>query len=679
MTQSTLFSKILVANRSEIACRVFTTAKKMGIATAAIYSDADTNALHTKVADEAIAIGGVSAAESYLVIDKVIDACKQCGADAVHPGYGFLSENAEFAERLQREGITFIGPSEGAIKSMGDKITSKKISADAGVNTVPGFMGIIDDAEHCVKIATEIGYPVMIKASAGGGGKGMRIAWDDNEAREGFDRSKSEAKSSFGDDRIFVEKFITNPRHIEIQVLADNHGNCIALGERECSIQRRNQKVVEEAPSPFLDEALRASMSAQAVALSHQVNYSSAGTVEFIVDGDKNFYFLEMNTRLQVEHPVTELVTGVDLVEQMIRVAANEKLSLQQEDVTLNGWAIECRLYAEDPRRGFLPSIGRLSRYRPPETISVDGVLAVRNDTGVQEGGEISMHYDPMIAKLCTWGPTRDQAIKSMSRALDQFDLEGVGNNLPFLSSILSHQRFISGNLSTAFIDDEYPDGFYDAPLPKDKQHLFAAVAATISTIEQSYYRPQDASEIVVNSKASNPLPLTLKIGDITNDVSISKDSHNTFTAEINGQTLQVQTLWQPGQTITSVEANEERLDFKVYLTTGRVTLEHAGFRATATVLPRYFSRLAELMPEKVAEDLSKYLLCPMPGLVVHLHVGEGDTVEPGQPLGVVEAMKMENVLLAEKKGTVVNIPVSIGDSLQVDDIIMEFQPEVSP
>jgi len=679
MTQSPLFSKILVANRGEIACRVFATAKKMGIATAAIYSDADANALHTKVADEAISIGGVSAAESYLVIDKIIDACKQCGADAVHPGYGFLSENADFAERLHREGITFIGPSGDAIKSMGDKITSKKISADAGVNTVPGFMGVIDNTEHCVKIATEIGYPVMIKASAGGGGKGMRIAWNDSEAREGFDRSKSEAQSSFGDDRIFVEKFITNPRHIEIQVLADNHGNCIALGERECSIQRRNQKVIEEAPSPFLDEALRANMGAQAVALSHQVNYSSAGTVEFIVDTDKNFYFLEMNTRLQVEHPVTELVTGVDLVEQMIRVAANEKLSLQQKDVTLNGWAIECRLYAEDPKRGFLPSIGRLSRYRPPGTISVDNELVVRNDTGVEEGGEISMHYDPMIAKLCTWGPTRDQAIESMSRSLDQFDLEGVGNNLQFLSSILNHQRFISGNLSTAFIDEEYPDGFHDAPLPKDKQHLFAAVAATVSAIEQKYYRPQDASGIAVNSEASKSLLLTLTIGDQTNDISVSEDSNGAFTTDVSGQIHQVQTTWQPGHTITSVEVNGEGLDLKVFTATGQVTLEHAGFRATAALLPRHLSRLAELMPEKVTEDLSKYLLCPMPGLVVHLHVGKGDTVEPGQPLGVVEAMKMENVLLAEKKGTVINIPVSVGDSLQVDDIIMEFQPEATP
>ncbi len=454
-----MFSKILVANRGEIACRVFSTAQRMGIKTVAIYSDADAQAVHTLMADEAVAIGGVTAAESYLQIDKVIDACRKTGADAVHPGYGFLSEQAEFPTRLEKAGITFIGPSPSAMLAMGDKITSKKLSAEAGVNTVPGFMGIIDDAQHCVKIASEIGYPVMIKASAGGGGKGMRIAWNDAEASEGFERSKSEAKSSFGDDRIFVEKFITTPRHIEIQVLADKHGNCIYLGERECSIQRRNQKVVEEAPSPFLDDATRRAMGEQAVALSRAVDYVSAGTVEFIVDSQKKFYFLEMNTRLQVEHPVTELITGVDLVEQMIRVAAGKKLEMSQEDVKLNGWAIESRLYAEDPKRGFLPSIGRLSRYRPPVSAST-AENVVRNDTGVDEGGEISMYYDPMIAKLCTWSTTRESAIDGMSRALDQFELEGVGNNLQFLSAIMNHPRFRSGDISTAFIEEEYPDGF---------------------------------------------------------------------------------------------------------------------------------------------------------------------------------------------------------------------------
>ncbi len=679
MTQATLFSKILVANRGEIACRVFATAKKMGIATVAVYSEPDAPALHTTVADEAIGIGGVSAAESYLVIDKIIEACKTSGADAVHPGYGFLSENAEFAERLQRENITFIGPSSAAIKSMGDKITSKKISAEAGVNTVPGFMGIIDDAAHCVKIASDIGYPVMIKASAGGGGKGMRIAWNDREARDGFDRSKSEAKSSFGDDRIFVEKFITDPRHIEIQVLADNHGNCIALGERECSIQRRNQKVVEEAPSPFVDQTLRSNMSKQAVALSREVNYSSAGTVEFIVDNDKNFYFLEMNTRLQVEHPVTELVTGVDLVEQMIRIAANEKLSLQQSDIKLNGWAVECRLYAEDPKRGFLPSIGRLSRYRPPETKAADNVLVVRNDTGVEEGGEISMHYDPMIAKLCTWAPSRSLAINCMSRALDQFELEGVGNNLQFLSSILGHKRFHAGNLSTAFIDEEYPNGFQDAPIPKEHIPVFAAVAATVSRIEQTYYQPEGSNEIVRNSQAQRSTPLTVRLPSQSIDLSITESGNSDFTTEFEDQTLQVQTTWLPGQKITTVVVDDKELDFKVNLATGRVTLEHKGLRANLVVIPRHLANLFDLMPEKVPEDLSKYLLCPMPGLVVELMATVGDEVEPGQPLGVVEAMKMENVLLAEKKGIVKSVPVSVGDSLQVDDVIMEFQSGDSP
>jgi propionyl-CoA carboxylase alpha chain len=479
-----MFKKILIANRGEIACRVIKTARKMGIATVAVYSDADRNALHVEMADEAVHIGPAQANQSYIVIDKVMEAIRQTGAEAVHPGYGFLSENPKFAEALEAEGVAFIGPPKGAIEAMGDKITSKKLADEAGVSTVPGVMGLIDDAEEAVRISSEIGYPVMIKASAGGGGKGMRIAWNDEEAREGFQSSKNEAASSFGDDRIFIEKFVTQPRHIEIQVLADQHGNCIYLGERECSIQRRNQKVIEEAPSPFLDAETRKAMGEQAVALAQAVGYTSAGTVEFIVDGEKNFYFLEMNTRLQVEHPVTELITGIDLVEQMIRVAAGEKLALAQDDVKLEGWAIESRLYAEDPYRKFLPSIGRLTRYRPPEEIATPERV-VRNDTGVFEGGEISMYYDPMIAKLCTWAPTRADAIEGMRQALDGFEVEGIGHNLPFLSAVMEHPKFVAGDMTTAFIAEEWPEGFAGETLAADALRRVVAAAAAMHRVAE--------------------------------------------------------------------------------------------------------------------------------------------------------------------------------------------------
>ena len=479
-----MFSKILIANRGEIACRVIKTARKMGIKTVAIYSDADRNALHVAMADEAVHIGPPPANQSYIVIDKVMQAIRQSGAEAVHPGYGFLSENSKFAEALDAEGVAFVGPPVGAIEKMGDKITSKKIAQEAGVSTVPGYMGLIEDAEEAVRISQEIGYPVMIKASAGGGGKGMRIAWNDTEAREGFQSSKNEAANSFGDDRIFIEKFVTQPRHIEIQVLADSHGNCIYLGERECSIQRRNQKVVEEAPSPFLDPGTRKAMGEQACALAKAVGYTSAGTVEFIVDGEKNFYFLEMNTRLQVEHPVTELITGVDLVEQMIRVAHGEKLSIRQSDVKLNGWAIESRLYAEDPYRNFLPSIGRLSTYRPPAESSTE-TSVVRNDTGVFEGGEISMYYDPMIAKLCTWAPDRLGAIEHMRLALDRFEVEGIGHNLPFLSAVMDHPKFVKGDMTTAFIAEEYPDGFEGVILEEAALKSIAASCAAMNRVAE--------------------------------------------------------------------------------------------------------------------------------------------------------------------------------------------------
>ena len=673
-------SKILVANRGEIACRVFATAKKLGIATVAIYSDADANALHVKHADESVAIGGVIAAESYLLIDKVIDACRSTGADAVHPGYGFLSEQPDFPKQLEEAGITFIGPGPDAIRAMGDKITSKKLSADAGVNTVPGYMGIIDDAEHCRKIADEIGYPVMIKASAGGGGKGMRIAWSADEVLDGFERSASEARSSFGDDRIFVEKFITDPRHIEIQVLADKHGNCIYLGERECSIQRRNQKVIEEAPSPFLDEKTRQAMGEQAVALSKAVNYSSAGTVEFIVDGDRNFYFLEMNTRLQVEHPVTELITGVDLVEQMINVAAGKPLELTQEDIKLNGWAMESRLYAEDPKRNFLPSIGRLVRYRPPQELATNsgdnsGAI-IRNDTGVEEGSEISMYYDPMIAKLCTWDKTRELAIDGMSDALDQFELGGVGNNLQFLSAIMNHPRFREGRLTTAFIDEEYPDGFSDTDPDAALMPRFIATAATFNHIEKRFYQSDRASgnaAVLSGQSTDGDDGVVVRVSGNNTPVTVT-GSEGHYTAIADAAAIDVSTEWQPGDRVATINVDGTIASMQVIKSVAGYELWHGGYQVKMQVMSPRKAELAALMLEKVPEDLSRFLLCPMPGLVVALHVKEGDSVEAGQPLAVVEAMKMENVLQAQKSGVVTSVPVSVGDSLQVDEVIMEFE-----
>jgi len=668
-----MFTKILVANRGEIACRVFASARRMGIKTVAIYSEVDVEAVHVKAADVAISIGGKTAAESYLLIDKVIDACRQSGADAVHPGYGFLSENAEFSRRLLQEGITFIGPSESAILSMGDKITSKKLSSEAGVNIVPGYMGIIENAEHCIRIAADIGYPVMIKASAGGGGKGMRIAWSDAEAGEGFERSRSEAQSSFGDDRIFVEKFITQPRHIEIQVLADNHGNCIYLGERECSIQRRNQKVVEEAPSPFLDEGTRRAMGEQAVALAQAVDYTSAGTVEFIVDSQKQFYFLEMNTRLQVEHPVTELITGVDLVEQMIRIAADEKLSVSQADVKLTGWAIESRLYAEDPKRNFLPSIGRLSRYRPPQTQATKDHV-VRNDTGVEEGGEISVYYDPMIAKLCTWSLTREAAIDDMSRALDQFDLQGVGNNLQFLSAIMKHHRFRSGEISTAFIEEEYPDGFVDTDPPSETLRLFAVAASVLSHLSQRSLKSDSDSNVLRGISNAVSHDDVVFIGKEQTLLNVCADKSRYLLTHDSGYEYVVTTDWRAGQAIATLCINEKDYDFKTRRLVAARSLEHGGYLVKAQVLSPAKAALVSLMPVKKPADLSQYLLCPMPGLVSSVLVKAGDTVEPGQPLAIVEAMKMENLLVAEKSCVVSRIPVSTGDSLQVDEIIMEFE-----
>lgn len=662
--------KILIANRGEIACRVIRTAKKMGIKTVAVYSDADANALHVREADEAVHIGPAPSSQSYIVIDKIMDAIRQTGADAVHPGYGFLSENPLFAEALEKAGVTFIGPPVGAIQAMGDKITSKKIAAEAGVSTVPGHMGLIEDADEAVKISASIGYPVMIKASAGGGGKGMRIAWNDAEAREGFQSSKNEAKSSFGDDRIFIEKFVTEPRHIEIQVLGDKHGNCLYLGERECSIQRRNQKVIEEAPSPFLDEATRRAMGEQAVALAKAVGYHSAGTVEFIVDGKANkFYFLEMNTRLQVEHPVTELVTGIDLVEQMIRVASGETLALKQEDVKLNGWAIESRLYAEDPFRNFLPSIGRLSRYRPPVEGQRENGTVVRNDTGVYEGGEISMYYDPMIAKLCTWGETREVAIDAMAAALNDFEVEGIGHNLPFLSAVMGQERFRSGRLTTAYIAEEFPEGFSGVAPDAASSQKLAAIAVLINAKLQA--RAAQISGTIGNHARKIGKEWVVQLGDVSHAVSLDADVVRFDEA---GTSITVSGEWQPGQTHAHFQLNGEKLGVKVDLVGSAIRLRANGMDVLARVRSPRVAELAKLMPVKLPPDTSRMLLCPMPGVITGVAVKAGDTVEAGQTLATVEAMKMENVLKAERKGVVKRVAASAGQSLAVDELIMEFE-----
>ncbi|MFZ7090123.1 acetyl-CoA carboxylase biotin carboxylase subunit [Primorskyibacter sp. 2E233] len=666
-----MFDKILIANRGEIACRVIKTAQKMGIKTVAVYSDADKHALHVEMADEAVHIGPPQANQSYIVIDKIMEAIKQSGAQAVHPGYGFLSENPKFAEALEAAGVAFIGPPVKAIEAMGDKITSKKIAQEANVSTVPGYMGLIEDADEAVKISNEVGYPVMIKASAGGGGKGMRIAWNDDEAREGFQSSKNEAASSFGDDRIFIEKFVTQPRHIEIQVLCDAHGNGIYLNERECSIQRRNQKVVEEAPSPFLDEATRKAMGEQSVALAKAVGYASAGTVEFIVDGDRNFYFLEMNTRLQVEHPVTELITGVDLVEQMIRVANGEPLSITQDDVKINGWAIENRLYAEDPYRNFLPSIGRLTRYRPPaEGPLGDGI--VRNDTGVFEGGEISMYYDPMIAKLCTWGHTRGEAIETMRNALDSFEVEGIGHNLPFVAAVMDHPKFVSGDMTTAFIAEEYPDGFEGVTLGEDELRRVAAAAAAMNRVAE--IRRARISGRIDNHERHVGEDWNVALQGTSFDVVIAADHEGSTVTFKDGSTLRVEGNWTPGDTLATMTVGGASLVLKVDKITHGFRLRTRGADLKVHVRTPRQAELASLMPEKLPPDTSKLLLCPMPGLIVKVNVEVGDEVQDGQALCTVEAMKMENILRAEKSGVVSKINAAAGDSLAVDDVIMEFE-----
>ena len=673
-----MFKKILIANRGEIACRVIKTARRMGIQTVAVYSDADAMAPFVQMADEAVQIGPPPASESYLIADKIIAACKQTGAEAVHPGYGFLSERTSFAEALAAEGIEFIGPPVNAIAAMGDKIESKKLAKEAGVNVVPGYVGEIEDTEHAVRISNEIGYPVMMKASAGGGGKGMRLAYSEQDVREGFEATKREGLNSFGDDRVFIEKFILNPRHIEIQILGDKHGNILYLNERECSIQRRHQKVVEEAPSPFVTPKMRKAMGEQCVALSKAVGYYSAGTVELIVSGadptGESFYFLEMNTRLQVEHPVTEAITGVDLVEQMIRVAAGQKLEMTQNDVKIDGWAIENRVYAEDPYRGFLPSTGRLVRYNPPVEGWTDdgaengrrGVDGIRVDDGVYEGGQVSMFYDPMIAKLVTWGETRDEAADKQIAALDAFEIEGLGHNIDFVSAIMQHPRFRSGELTTGFIAEEYPEGFHGAPASDDLKVKLAAIGAFVATARSDRSRRVDGQ---LATPLDPPSEWTVTIDKEPFEVVIGAE-----TVVVNGAEVELALEYTPGDRFIDAEVDGEDITIKIEPTRLGFKMTTRGAIHQIGCLPTRVASLSQHMIEKIPPDLSKYLICPMPGLLVSLNVAEGDKVESGQPLAVIEAMKMENILRAEKSGVVKSVNAKAGDSLAVDAVILELE-----
>ena len=677
-----MFKKILVANRGEIACRVMRTAKRMGIATVAVYSDADARSPHVLMADESVRLGPAPAADSYLKAELILLAAKETGADCIHPGYGFLSERESFARACAEAGIAFVGPPPNAIAAMGDKIESKKLAKAAGVNVVPGYLGEIADTDEAVRIASEIGYPVMMKASAGGGGKGMRLAWSEADVREGFEATKREGLASFGDDRVFIEKFIESPRHIEIQVLGDQHGTIVYLGERECSVQRRHQKVVEEAPSPFVSPAMRRKMGEQAVALARAVGYYSAGTVELIVSGadtsGDGFYFLEMNTRLQVEHPVTEAITGLDLVEQMIRVAAGETLAFAQEDVRLNGWAIENRVYAEDPYRGFLPSIGRLVRYAPPADAPTPyaatpfadagegGDAYVRVDDGVAEGGEVSMFYDPMIAKLVTWAPTREEAIDAQVAALDEFVIEGPGTNLDFLSALMQHPRFRAGALTTGFIAEEYPEGFTGAPASSDLLGILAATAAFAATAQADRARRIDGQ---LGSRLRPPADWVVRIGGADHAVTVSTDG-----ILVDGADIDFAMEYTPGDRLVQVEAGETALAVRIEPVRSGFKLGARGASHVARVLPARIAPYAAHLIEKVPPDLSRFLIAPMPGLLVRLDVAAGDRVEAGQPLAVVEAMKMENILRAGKSGVVKVIEAKAGDSLAVDQVILELE-----
>ncbi|MCZ6617004.1 MAG: acetyl/propionyl/methylcrotonyl-CoA carboxylase subunit alpha [Gammaproteobacteria bacterium] len=661
-----MFEKILIANRGEIACRVIRTARRMGIKTVAVYSDPDRQALHVRMADEAVRIGGAASSDSYLRIDRILAACQGSGAQAVHPGYGFLSENAEFAGTLDEAGIVFIGPGTEAITSMGDKITSKRIAGEAGVNTIPGYTDVIADGDHAVKIATEIGYPVMLKASAGGGGKGMRVVTNDAECRDGFERATNEARSSFGDDRMFAEKFIDQPRHIEIQLIADGQGNVVYLGERECSIQRRHQKVIEEAPSPFVDDVIRKAMGAQAVALARAVDYTSAGTVEFIVDADGNFYFLEMNTRLQVEHPVTELVTGQDLVELMIRVAAGEKLPIKQEDVAIKGWAIECRVYAEDPFRDFLPSIGRLVRYSAPAESA-----NVRVDTGVEEGGEVSIYYDPMISKLISYGENRNEAINFMAGALDRYYIRGVTHNIGFLNAVIMHPRFREGRLSTSFIADEYPNGFHPGDVPHSDPMVPIVVAAVIH--RRFVDRSADMTGQIrrFERKIGDDWVVMLDGEQFPVTVCSVADGFEVIHGE---SVYRITTDWRFGEPLIDAEVNGHPVCLQVDVNGPGYRMFFQGAERNLLIVTPTAAELSRHMLKKAKPDVGPYLRSPMPGLLIRLNVAEGDEVKAGEELGVVEAMKMENSLRALEDAKIARILVAEGDSLAVDQLIIEFE-----
>jgi len=666
-----MFSKILIANRGEIAVRVIKTCRRMGIKTVVVYSDADAGSMAVEMADESVYIGGSPAAQSYLVQDKIIAAVRQTGAEAIHPGFGFLSENPVFAKRLEAEKIGWIGPNAFAIDAMGDKISSKKLAAEAGVSTVPGHMGLIEDTKEALKISREIGYPVMIKASAGGGGKGIRVAYNDKETEEGFPAVKAEAKAAFGDDRVFIEKFILEPRHIEIQVLGDKHGNCIYLNERECSIQRRNQKVIEEAPSPLLDPETRKKMGEQAVALAKAVKYDSAGTVEFVASGkDKGFYFLEMNTRLQVEHPVTEMITGVDLVEQMLRVAYGEKLKIKQSDVKINGWAVESRVYAEDPYRNFLPSIGRLKRFHPPAEGKL-GEGEVRMDSGVREGDEISMFYDPMIAKLITWGKDRDTALDVHGEALDRFHIEGIQDNIPFIAAVMDEKRFRSGNITTAYIKDEFPEGFQGVAPTKMQETQLVCAAAYVHTFCDR--RAGRISGRVAPAGAPRRDWVVI-LGDTHHNVTIDISEHGEAQIALDaGKPHSLVTNWQPGKHLVEGVLDGKPFAVKFADRTEGYLFRQRGVALRALVCTPFVAGLHERLPEKPKADTSKLIISPMPGLVVSMDVALGQDVQEGEAVCIVEAMKMQNIIRAGAKGTVKAINVKAGDSVAADEIMVEF------
>ena len=655
-----MFKKILIANRGEIACRIISTCKKLSIPTVAVYSDADKRSLHVSLADESVNIGPAPSIDSYLSIDKIIDACKQVGADAVHPGYGFLSENHIFMNRLEKEDITFIGPSEEPIRVMGDKIESKIFAIDAGVNTVPGHQGVVKSVEDALLIAKKVGFPVMIKASAGGGGKGMRIANDENDVPDAFTSSINEAKSSFGDDRIFIEKFITKPRHIEIQILADSHGNVVHLGERECSIQRRNQKIIEESPSPFVDDRLRGKMGEQAVLLAKKVGYTSAGTVEFIVDEKRNFYFLEMNTRLQVEHPVTELVTGFDLVEEMIKIAAGEKLNVTQDDIKFKGWAIESRVYAEDPERNFMPSTGRLIRYKPPK-----GMSNIRNDTGVYEGDEISMFYDPMISKLCSYADTRLEACRLMQNALNNFEISGIKNNLNLLASIVKSKKFLDGDINTGFIAEEYPNGFSSEIKSREDSLMFSLVAI-FADIKNN------------NSKNNNNLKLNERSlvassGNNIFEFKVYNTIKNTII-EHEGRVISLESDWNPGDRSIKIKIDEDIVTLQIQSGVKGYKVSGFGLSGTVKIRSEIAQELSAYMIKKVVTKNTKIIKCPMPGLVISIDIQKGQIIEDGDKLCTIEAMKMENIIRSEVAGVIKKIHCKEGESLSTDQIMIEFE-----